>query len=160
MKAKREQTMCGDTTKKEKRILIVEDDENLNKLISYNLSKNGFKAECVYDGLTAKAKLSKEIFDIVILDIMLPGIDGFQICQFIKENPANSKTFVVVLTARAQPLDKIYGNQAGADYYLTKPFSITKLMEIIKGLVFISDRSSLHYSQWSGFIERSVHAHP
>jgi len=131
-----------------KRILIVEDDENLNRLISYNLSKNGFQAECVYDGFIAKEKLSKEIFDIVILDIMLPGIDGFQICQSIKENPAAYKTFVVVLTARTQPLDKIYGNIVGADYYLTKPFSVAKLMEIIKELIVMRDK------------DYSVYAHP
>jgi DNA-binding response OmpR family regulator len=126
--------------KKEKRIMVVEDDENLNKLISYNLSKSGFKTECVYDGITAKEKLAKDVFDVVILDIMLPGIDGFRICEFIKENPAAFKTFVVVLTARAEPLDKIYGNIVGADYYLTKPFSVTKLIEIIKELIVVRDK--------------------
>lgn len=131
------------TIRKEKSILVVEDDQNLNKLISYNLSKNGFKTECVYDGFTAKEKLSKDIFDVVILDIMLPGIDGFRICEFIKENPGAYKTFVVVLTARAEPLDKIYGNLIGADYYLTKPFSVAKLMEIIKELVAIRDKDFL-----------------
>jgi DNA-binding response OmpR family regulator len=136
----RRKAMDVDTTRKEKRILIVEDDENLNRLISYNLSKNGFKAECVYDGFTAKEKLSKEFFDIVILDIMLPGIDGFQICQLIKENPAAYKTFVVVLTARTQPLDKIYGNIVGADYYLAKPFSVSKFMEVVKELITIRDK--------------------
>lgn len=131
--------------KKEKRIMVVEDDENLNKLISYNLSKNGFKAESVYDGLAAQERLSKEIFDIVILDIMLPGVDGFRICSSIKENPAAFKTFVVMLTARVQPLDKIYGNLVGADYYLTKPFSVSKLMEIIKELISIRDKDfSVH----------------
>jgi len=128
------------TVKKEKRIMVVEDDENLNKLISYNLLKNGFKTECVYDGVAAKEKLAKDIFDIVILDIMLPGIDGFRICEFIKENPSAFKTFVVVLTARVEPLDKIYGNLVGADYYLTKPFSVAKLMEIVKELIAIRDK--------------------
>jgi len=126
--------------KKEKRIMVVEDDESLNKLISYNLSKSGFKTECVYDGVTAKEKLAKDVFDVVILDIMLPGIDGFRICEFIKENPAAFKTFVVVLTARAEPLDKIYGNLVGADYYLTKPFSVTRLIEIIKELIVVRDK--------------------
>lgn len=126
--------------KKEKRILVVEDDANLNRLISYNLSKNGYTVESAYDGISAKEKLSKDIFDVVVLDIMLPGIDGFRICEYIKENPAAYKTFVVVLTARAQPLDKIYGNLAGADYYLTKPFSMPKLMEIIKKLISIQDK--------------------
>jgi DNA-binding response OmpR family regulator len=129
------------TAKKEKRILIVEDDENLNKLISYNLSKSGFKTECVYDGITAKEKLAKDVFDVVILDIMLPGINGFRICEFIKENPAAFKTFVVVLTARAEPLNKIYGNLVGADYYISKPFSVSKLMEIIRELIVIRDKN-------------------
>jgi len=128
------------TEKKEKRIMVVEDDKNLNKLISYNLSKNGYMVESVYDGISAKDKLTKDIFDVVVLDIMLPGIDGFRICEFIKENLAAHKTFVVVLTARAQPLDKIYGTLAGADYYLTKPFSVAKLMGIIKKLTIIRDK--------------------
>ncbi|HTY45779.1 MAG TPA: response regulator [Patescibacteria group bacterium] len=128
------------TMKKEKKILVVEDDKNLNRLISYNLAKNGFKAICVYDGLVAKERLSKEVFDAVILDIMLPGIDGFRICESIKEDPAAFKTFVVVLTARAEPLDKIYGNLVGADRYLTKPFSVAKLMEIIEELVELRDK--------------------
>lgn len=126
--------------KKRKRILVVEDDENLNKLVSYNLSRNGYVAESVFDGVSAKEKLSKDVFDVVVLDIMLPGIDGFRICEFIKENTKAYKTFVVVLTARAEPLDKIYGNIVGADYYLTKPFSVSKLMDIIKELTALRDK--------------------
>src|SRR3989338_1449209 len=137
---KEDKTMETVTAKKEKSILVVEDDENLNKLISYNLSKNGYAIESVYDGISAKDKLAKDIFDVVVLDIILPGIDGFRICEFIKENPAAYKTFVVVLTARSEPLDKIYGNIIGADYYLTKPFSVAKLMDIIKELTVIRDK--------------------
>src|SRR3989338_6306594 len=137
---KEDKTMEIVTAKKEKRVLIVEDDENLNKLISYNLSKGGYAVESVFDGISAKDKLAKDIFDVVVLDIMLPGIDGFRICEFIKENPAAYKTFVVVLTARSEPLDKIYGNIIGADYYLTKPFSVAKLMDIIKELTVIRDK--------------------
>ena len=120
--------------------MVVEDDTNLNKLISYNLSKNGYTVESIYDGISAKEKLSKCIFDVVVLDIMLPGIDGFRICEFIKGNPVTSGTFIVVLTARAEPLDKIYGNIVGADYYLTKPFSVAKLIDIIKELTVVRDR--------------------
>ncbi|MDD5668500.1 MAG: response regulator [Candidatus Omnitrophica bacterium] len=126
--------------RKEKKILVVEDDKNLNRLISYNLSKNGFTPESIYDGLEANTKLSQEIFDIVVLDIMLPGIDGFHICKAIKENPAAFKTFVVMLTARAESQDKIYGNLVGADCYITKPFSVAKLMEIIKELISMRDK--------------------
>jgi two-component system alkaline phosphatase synthesis response regulator PhoP len=126
--------------RKQKRIMVVEDDENLNKLISYNLSKNGYMVESIYDGISAKDKLAKDVFDVVVLDIMLPGVDGFRICEFIKENSPAYKTFVVVLTARAEPLDKIYGNILGADYYLTKPFSVAKLMDIIKELTNLRDK--------------------
>jgi len=128
------------TIRKEKRIMVVEDDLSINRLISYNLSKNGFSSESVYDGSTAQDRLAKEVFDIVVLDIMLPGIDGFHICKSIKENPAAYKTFVVMLTARAESQDKIYGNLVGADYYITKPFSVSKLIEVIKELITIRDK--------------------
>ncbi|MDD5772344.1 MAG: response regulator [bacterium] len=117
---------------KDKKVLVVEDDEHLNKLISYNLIVRGFNPDSAFDGLEAKEKIGKEIFDVVILDVMLPGIDGFTICRAIKENPVLSKTCVIILTARVQPLDKIYGDVIGADYYLAKPFNISELMEIVK----------------------------
>jgi len=120
--------------------MVVEDDLSISRLISYNLSKNGLNPECVYDGFEAQEKLSKEVFDVVVLDVMLPGIDGFHICKSIKENPAAFKTFVVMLTARAESQDKIYGNLVGADYYITKPFSVSKLMEVVKELISIRDR--------------------
>ena len=126
--------------KKEKRIMVVEDDLGISRLISYNLSKNGFNSECVYDGLEAQEKLAKEVFDVVLLDVMLPGIDGFHICKSIKDNPAAFKTFVVMLTAKAESQDKLYGSLVGADYYITKPFSVAKLMEIVKELVSMRDK--------------------
>ncbi|MFA5157363.1 MAG: response regulator [Candidatus Omnitrophota bacterium] len=122
------------------RIMVVEDDADINRLISYNLSRSGFNSEAAYDGNEAKEKLNNEVFDVVILDIMLPGIDGFRICKAIKENPAAFKTFVVMLTARVEPQDKIYANLIGADCYLTKPFNVTELMETIKGLVDLRER--------------------
>jgi DNA-binding response OmpR family regulator len=126
--------------RREKRILIVEDDRDINTLISYNLSKNGFNTECAYDGLEAQEKLSREVFDLVVLDIMLPGIDGFHICKSIKENPASFKTLVVILTVKSESQDKIYGNLVGADYYLTKPFSVSDLMRVIEELISLRER--------------------
>ena len=117
---------------KEKRVLIVEDDKDINNLIYYNLSSRGYKTECVFDGVAAKEKLATEYFDVAILDVMLPGVNGFKICEFIKQNPEKPKTFVLMLTARAESLDKIYGNVVGADYYMTKPFSVRKLIKIIE----------------------------
>ncbi len=128
------------TARKEKRIMVVEHDKSINRLIAYNLSKNGVMPESVYDGIEAQNRLAKEVFDIVVLDIMLPGIDGFHICKSVKEDPSAFKTFVVILTALAESQDKIYGNLVGADYYLTKPFSVSKLMEVIKELIAIRDK--------------------
>jgi DNA-binding response OmpR family regulator len=130
-----------DTTKKEKRIMVVEDDVSINRLISYNLFKNGLSSESVFDGYQAQEMLSKEVFDVVVLDVMLPGIDGFHICKAIKENPAAYKTFVVMVTAKAESQDKIYGDLVGVDYYITKPFSVSKLMEIIKELIVMRDKN-------------------
>ena len=123
-----------------KKVIVVEDDKDINALISYNLCKQGFIVEQAFDGIQAQNKLKSEIFDLVILDIMLPGIDGFQICKFIKEDPAAFKTFVVMLTAKAEPQDKIYANLVGTDYYLTKPFSVIKLTQIVKELIEMRGR--------------------
>jgi len=133
-----------------KKILIVEDDRDINELIAYNLVKQGFEVTSVYDGTEAKETLQLEYFDIVILDIMLPGVDGFHICKSIKENPAAFKTFVVMLTARTESQDKIYGNLVGADCYITKPFSLNKLMGIIEELIMI--RGGEHFVQNNNLI--------
>ena len=127
-------------SKPEKRILVVEDDKNINRLIAYNLSQNGFFSESVYDGIEGRDMLRNEPFDIVILDVMLPGIDGFSICKSIKENPAAFKTCVIMVTAKAESHDKLYGNILGADYYLTKPFSVVELMRIVNEVSEMSDK--------------------
>ncbi len=126
-----------------KKIIVIEDDRDINELIAYNLAKEGFYTEQEFDGRQAIERLKNEQFDIVILDIMLPGVDGFHICKAIKENPAAFKTFVVMLTAKIESQDKIYGNLVGADCYITKPFSVASLVQIIKELISIRDREFL-----------------
>lgn len=126
--------------KENHKIIVIEDDRDINELITYNLTKEGFYAEQAFDGVQAIEKLKGEQFDIAILDIMLPGIDGFHICKAIKENPAAFRTFVVMLTARVESQDKIYGNLVGADRYITKPFNVADLMHTIKELISIRDR--------------------
>jgi len=145
-----------EAVKKQKRIMVVEDDKSINRLISYNLSKNGFSSESVYDGFTAQDRLAKEVFDIVVLDIMLPGVDGFHICKSIKENRAAFKTFVVILTAKAESQDKIYGNLVGADQYITKPFNVRGLMETIKELAVIRDKDYIVQTPGGGGIRRPI----
>ena len=115
-----------------KKIIIVEDDPDINNLIAYNLRKEGFNAKQVFDGTVADKKLREEYFDIVILDIMLPGMDGFDICRSLKDNPLGGKNFIIMVSAKCREEDKLYAHILGADAYLTKPFSVVTLMDIVK----------------------------
>jgi len=121
-------------------ILVVEDDRDINELIAYNLMKEGFAVTSVYDGLDARETLELEKFDIVILDIMLPGLGGFDICRLIRNNPKEFNTFILVVSAKVDSQDKLYAHILGADCYLTKPFSIARLIEIIKEVVFLKNK--------------------
>ena len=120
--------------KSEKKIIIIEDDADINNLIAYNLKKEGYAVEQVFDGLEARNKLRNGQFNIVILDLMLPGIDGFDICKDFKGSRDFAKTFIIVVSARSDHQDKLYAHLLGADYYLTKPFSVLKLISIVKDL--------------------------
>ena len=114
------------------KIIVIEDDPNINKLISYNLRKEGFIVEQVFDGDEAVKRLGSEYFSIVILDIMLPGINGFDICKEIKENDNSSKSFIIVVSARRSSQDKLYAHILGADCYLSKPFRLGALIDVVK----------------------------
>ncbi|MDD3087445.1 MAG: response regulator [Candidatus Omnitrophica bacterium] len=113
------------------RILVVEDDKDINGLIAYNLRKNGFLVEQVFDGDEAKEKLDSEFFPIVILDIMLPGIDGFDICRDIKESITGHKSYVIMVSAKGSEQDKLYAHILGADCYLQKPFFVKDLVSVV-----------------------------
>ena len=126
-----------------KRVIIVEDDKDINSFIAYNLRKEGFDVEQVFDGLRARQKLIKESFNIIILDIMLPGIDGFDICREIKENPACARTFILVVSAKCRQQDKLYAHILGADCYLTKPFNLTSLLSVVREIGVNLDREFL-----------------
>jgi len=114
------------------KIIVIEDDPNINKLISYNLRKEGFIVEQVFDGDQAVERLRSEYFSIVILDIMLPGINGFDICKGIKESDNSSKSFIIVVSARSSSQDKLYAHILGADCYLSKPFRVGALIDVAK----------------------------
>ena len=111
-----------------KKIIIVEDDRDINNLIAYNLRKEGFVVEQLFDGASAMQRIKEEVFNIVILDIMLPGIDGFDICKEIKNDLRYSRSFIVVVSAKCHEQDKLYAHLLGADCYLTKPFNLTSLL--------------------------------
>jgi len=117
------------------RILIVEDEESLLKLESILLTSRGYQVRGVTDGVAALKEISENRPDLVLLDIMMPGIDGFEVCRRIKEDPSTRDIPVVMLTAKKSSMDQARGAQVGADAYITKPFKSVKIMEVIDGLL-------------------------
>jgi DNA-binding response OmpR family regulator len=110
---------------------VVEDEKDINALIAYNLCKNGYSVEQVFDGDEAKDKIESEFFPIVILDIMLPGIDGFDICRGIKESVLGNKSYVIMISAKGSEQDKLYAHILGADCYIQKPFFVKGLISAV-----------------------------
>lgn len=123
-----------------KRVLVVEDEESLLKLEIILLTVKGYEVSGVSTGSEALEKLSKESFDLVLLDIMLPDIDGYEVCRRIKEHPRHSGLPVVMLTAKKSTEDKERATTCGADDYLTKPFKSAMIIEVIERLLSGSKR--------------------
>jgi DNA-binding response OmpR family regulator len=114
------------------KILIVEDEKDLVKLLRYNLEKEGYQVVSATDGEAALEAFKKEKPDFVILDWMLPKLDGMQVCRMLR---AQSKTPILMLTAKKEEMDRVLGLEMGADDYLTKPFSVRELMVRIKTIL-------------------------
>lgn len=117
------------------RILIVEDDRNISKLIKYNLEKAGFDCSVSFTGEEALEALQKEIFSLVMLDIMLPEMNGFEVCKYIKQEKRLSQIPVLMLTAKGEEVDRIVGLELGADDYVVKPFSPRELVLRVKAIL-------------------------
>lgn len=110
------------------RILIVEDERDIAELIAFNLKRAGFEISLAHDGIEGLEAALRERPDLIVLDLMLPGRDGFSVFRELKRDPRTHAIPVIMLTARAQTEDRIQGLEAGADDYLTKPFSPKELM--------------------------------
>ena len=117
------------------RVMIVEDEQSLLSLETIILSSRGFDVSACADGSTALEKLGRERHDLVILDIMLPDIDGFEVCRRIRSNPATAAIPVIMLTARKNSADHERGLAAGANAYMTKPFKTAQLVETIAAVL-------------------------
>lgn len=117
------------------RILIIEDDKNISKLIKYNLEKEGFNCFTAFKAEEALENLKRFSIDLVILDIMLPDMDGFELCRLLKGEKNWKNIPIVILTAKGEEIDKIVGFQLGADDYVIKPFSPRELILRIKAIL-------------------------
>ena len=113
------------------RILIVDDDENIAELISLYLTKECFETKIVYDGESALDNLSTFKPNLILLDLMLPGIDGYQVCREIRKN---NNTPIIMLSAKGETFDKVLGLELGADDYIIKPFETKELVARVKAV--------------------------
>jgi phosphate regulon transcriptional regulator PhoB len=117
------------------KILIVEDEKDIVKMLEYNLKKEGFRTLSCYDGEDALDLANREHPDLIILDLMLPGIDGLEVCKTLKKESTTASIPIIMLTAKTQEPDKIVGLELGADDYVTKPFSPRELIARIKAVL-------------------------
>jgi len=116
-------------------VLIVEDEESISLSLEFLLGTEGYEVFCAKDGTAALQALERRIPDLVLLDVMLPVIDGFELCRMIRTNPAHEKTRILMLTARGRENEIARGMSLGADAYLTKPFSTRELMSMVRNLL-------------------------
>lgn len=117
------------------KILIVEDEEDVLELVRYNLEKNGYATETAMDGRQALDKARTQSPDLILLDLMLPEIEGLEVCKLVKKDPKTSSIPVIMLTAKGTEADIVAGLEMGADDYITKPFSPRVLMARVKAVL-------------------------
>lgn len=119
----------------EKTIVIIEDEPDILEVLSYNLKREGFKVVAALDGDTGLALVKKEKPDLVILDLMLPGMDGIEVCSMIKNDSELLNTLVIMVTAKGEESDVVLGLGVGADDYVSKPFSPRELVARVKAVL-------------------------
>jgi two-component system phosphate regulon response regulator PhoB len=118
-----------------KKILIVEDEEDVMELIRYNLAKEGFNCDAAYNGQEALKKAQAMLPDLVLLDLMLPEVDGLEVCKRLKSSPQTEHIPIVMVTAKSDEADIVTGLELGADDYITKPFSPKVLVARVRAVL-------------------------
>ena len=118
-----------------KRVLVVDDEPNIVMSLRFLMEREGFEVEVAPTGEAALAALDDRPADLVLLDVMMPELDGFEVCQRIRDNPAWARTKVVMLTAKGRDVEREKGLALGADLYVTKPFSTRDLVAEVKRML-------------------------
>lgn len=118
-----------------KKILVVEDERDIGELLVHYLQKEGFICNRIGDGRTALARAESELPDLIILDLMLPGMDGLEVCRRLRQDEKTMLIPIIMLTAKGEESDKVVGLEMGADDYVTKPFSTKELVARVKSML-------------------------
>jgi DNA-binding response OmpR family regulator len=117
------------------RVLVVEDEPNIRELVCLHLRHEGYTCEAIADGKVALDRAETEPFDLMVLDVMLPGLDGLSLCRAVRNRTPNRDVPILMLTARREESDKVVGLESGADDYMTKPFGVRELVARARALL-------------------------
>jgi len=124
-------------------ILLIEDDKDMRELVAGHLEHRGFRVECAEDGIKGQALAMQTNPDLILLDLMLPKVDGLTVCQRLRRDGRSARTPILMMTALGGTKDKVSGFNSGADDYLTKPFDLEELLARVKALLRRSQRATL-----------------
>ena len=125
----------GQGTMSQPKILVVDDEKPILEAIQYNLEKSGFRVLTAMDGEQALERCQRELPDLVILDLMLPKMDGLEVCRHVRQDPKTRRIPILMLSIKSDEMDKVVGLELGADDYLTKPFSPRELVARVKAVL-------------------------
>ncbi len=142
------------------RVLVVEDDPDIAQLLAHSLGRAGFVVDLLASGADALPAVRRLSPDLILLDLMLPGVDGLEVCRALRANPATAAVPVIMLTARAEESDRIVGLELGADDYITKPFSPNEVVARVRALLRRAQRpESRDHLRYGGLaVDVSRHA--
>jgi len=118
-----------------KKVLIIEDEVDLAELLAFNLEKEGYSAACVHDGKLGLERAVSELPDLILLDLMLPGMLGTEICKALRKDKRTAQTPIIMITAKSDEIDRVVGFEVGADDYIVKPFSMREVLLRVKAVM-------------------------
>jgi phosphate regulon transcriptional regulator PhoB len=141
------------------RILVVEDEQNIRELIRYNLGQEGFRVETAGNGREGLDKARNSKADLILLDLMLPELDGFELCKILKQNKNTQQIPIIMLTAKGEETDRVVGLELGADDYIVKPFSPRELIARVKAVLRRVQSASQTVTYKAGTLELDKEKH-
>ena len=118
-----------------KRVLIIEDEKDLAELLAFNLEKEGYAATCVHDGKQGLERAGTDLPDLILLDLMLPGLLGTEVCKALRKDPRTAQIPIIMITAKGDEIDRVVGFEVGADDYIVKPFSMREVALRVKAVM-------------------------